>query len=585
VNAKVLTTLGAMVVAALAVLAATPKVAHASTPLSVTSFTDSTSVEPCVAGVCATLRDAVAQANTDGNGDVISLATGSYSLTNCDLGSLDVTTSMSIVGAGSGQTTISGGTCAPSTPWDLSLITVTGCTSLSVTGVTLTDGDAAAATSSGSGGAISDLGCDPTGSPALTLHDVDVVGNTAAVHGGGIAVEGSTAVSLTDVTLAHNTAGAQGGGLWAQVGGAGVSVSLSDVYAHDNDAAGCVTPVTSDEKSDAPATCVAANSQGGGMWISLSTGSAAPDVTASNLLISKNIATNGDGGGVFLGGEGVASFSAVTLAGNQATGTPDDVVGVGGGVFVDGNSHAGFTNTTATGNTASASGGAFGLAGESAANLALLNATINGNTAGTHNGGGAIANGTGNATAVTIAQSILNGNTANAALDECSSALTSGSNSWNLADDDTCELDGAHDDNTTASAGLSSLAANAWSGGPPNVGAAADSAALPTEALDAGSPAIDAIAGGCPAPATDERGVTRAQNATHRSTANCDIGAFEALPTAAAPPQSSVLGVSTPNVPTTGAGASSGAGYLLVILGGAAVVGGGVNVRRARRRR
>lgn len=584
-NAKLLTARCATVVAAGAMLVGTPRVAHAATPLSVTSFTDGTTVEPCVAGVCATLRDAVAQANTDASNDIVSLETGTYTLTNCDLGSLDVRTSMGIVGAGSGKTTITGGTCAPSTPWDQSLITVTGCTSLAVTGVTLTHGDAAAGTSSGSGGAISDLGCDPAGAPALTLHDVDVVANTADVHGGGIAVEGATAVSLADVTLAHNTAGAQGGGLWAAVGGSGVSITLDDVYAHDNDAAGCVTPVTADAKGDVPATCVAANSQGGGIWISFSTDPATPDVTVSNLLISKNVATNGDGGGVFLGGAALAAFSAVTLDGNQATGTPDGVVGLGGGIFLDGRTHAAFTNTTATGNTASADGGAFALAGESTANLALLNATINGNTAGSRDGGGAIANATGETTAVTIAQSILNGDTANAALDECSAAITSGTNSWNLSDDDTCDLDGAHDNNATAAAGLSSLAANTWSAGPPAVGATADSSPLTTEALVAGSPAIDAITSGCPAPATDERGVSRAQNATHLATANCDIGAFEALPAAAAPPQSGVLAVSTPNVPTTGAGTASGAGYLLLVLGGAAVAGGALNLRRGRRRR
>lgn len=42
----------------------------------------------------------------------------------------------------------------------------------------------------------------------------------------------------------------------------------------------------------------------------------------------------------------------------------------------------------------------------------------------------------------------------------------------------------------------------------------------PTHALLAGSPAIDA-AGGCPPPATDQRGVARPQGSA------CDIGSFE----------------------------------------------------------
>ena len=42
-----------------------------------------------------------------------------------------------------------------------------------------------------------------------------------------------------------------------------------------------------------------------------------------------------------------------------------------------------------------------------------------------------------------------------------------------------------------------------------------------TMALGAGSPAIDAVAAGCPPPSTDQRGVTRPQGA------RCDIGAYE----------------------------------------------------------
>ena len=79
----------------------------------------------------------------------------------------------------------------------------------------------------------------------------------------------------------------------------------------------------------------------------------------------------------------------------------------------------------------------------------------------------------------------------------------------NLDSDSSCGLTAPGDSNGR-SALLGPLANN---GGPTQ-----------TQALGAGSPAIDAVISGCPPPATDQRGVSRPQGAA------CDIGAFEAPP-------------------------------------------------------
>jgi hypothetical protein len=111
-----------------------------------------------------------------------------------------------------------------------------------------------------------------------------------------------------------------------------------------------------------------------------------------------------------------------------------------------------------------------------------------------------------------------------------------------------------------------------------------------THALLAGSPAIDA-AGGCPPPATDQRGVVRPQGSA------CDIGSFEfqgvgptATPTATGPvptstPTPTIILTQTPTV-TFGPGGPAVnvptlSGPLLALLGLVLAVAGYLLLRRA----
>jgi hypothetical protein len=104
----------------------------------------------------------------------------------------------------------------------------------------------------------------------------------------------------------------------------------------------------------------------------------------------------------------------------------------------------------------------------------------------------------------TVTNSIVSGGTpANCAVAPGKGAINSGGH--NIDSGSTCGF-GAAGDQPNTDPKLGALGSN---GGPTE-----------TDALLAGSPAIDA-AGGCPPPATDQRGVTRPQGPA------CDVGAFE----------------------------------------------------------
>ncbi len=183
-----------------------------------------------------------------------------------------------------------------------------------------------------------------------------------------------------------------------------------------------------------------------------------------------------------------------TLSGNTASGGGD-----GGGIYVDG-SGAAITNVTISGNSASAGGGLFN--NGNGVNVAAT--TIASNT------GGGIAN---TGVGVSLTGTIIANNGVN-----CAGTVTDSGTNLQFPGT-TC---GASI--TSADPLLQSLANN---GGP-----------TLTQALSAGSPAIDANTEDCPPPATDQRGVSRPQGSA------CDIGAFEFQVAVVGPPTLSINNVS-----------------------------------------
>lgn len=484
----------------------------AGTTWTVQSTTDDDGTVPCLvpADTCVTLRDAINQASAD-SGDTISLGSGTYTLSMCSgtppaAGALEISSSMTITGQGSAQTTISGGACASAraiaATWNDSLMFACNSVAVTVDGVTLTNGDASNAgpSDSATGGAINMGGtsfCDPV-NPALTLADVDVLSNSSENDGGGIYSAGAD-LSLTNVTFSGNTArNGSGGGMFFS--GAN-TLSLRDVFAHDNT-----------QQCDCAGSAV-----GGGAFLINDTSATAG--SATNLLIENNTAGGNTGGGVLQRSTGTVDWTNLTFDGNSA---PQGGAGYGGALYITNGATAHLTNVTATANRAGTWGGAFGL-GFPAATMTIRAGTINGNSTAAAGEGGGLFTDSG---PITLTQTIVHGNLANGSLNECHTqgigSVASGG--YNLADDATCGLGQPTDSQDPAKDPLlASLATNsAGAGVPPMVGAGADAKALTTEALGTGSAALNAVpASVCPPPSTDERGVTRPQGAA------CEIGAFE----------------------------------------------------------
>jgi len=237
-------------------LAGEGQLAHA-TGFTVDSTADAVDVSPGD-GVCATagsqctLRAAIQEANALAGADTIGVPAGTYVLTigggeedAASSGDLDVTSDVTLTGAGAQGTTIDanglGGGFAVLYPAVVSIsgVTVRGGSGpgianngqLTLTDSTVTDNLAAR------GGGILNQRPDGPGSPLATLVDVTVSNNTATYSGSDGAGAGVynghiSGLDLTRVTITGNTAtGAPGGGI-----GNDGSVSLTNVTVSGNSA-------------------------------------------------------------------------------------------------------------------------------------------------------------------------------------------------------------------------------------------------------------------------------------------------------------------------------------------------------------
>jgi hypothetical protein len=225
-------------------------------------------------------------------------------------------------------------------------------------------------------------------------------------------------------------------------------------------------------------------------------------MTIDDTVISDNVSSLSDGGGVF--NNGTMTITNSTISENTVTKN-------GGAIFNAGTLN--ITNSTISGNTgasvtqgsATFSGGGIGNQGS----LTLVNSTITSNTASAGAGGGLSSN----AGSSVLTNTILAGNTAPTGPD-CFGTFTS--QGFNLIQNTSgCTISGDTTGNIT--------------GQDPKLGPLQDNGGPTfTHELLAGSPAIDA-GDNAAAPATDQRGTTRPQGAVS------DIGAFELVTGASVP--------------------------------------------------
>lgn len=233
-------------------------------------------------------------------------------------------------------------------------------------------------------------------SSALEMESCTVSGNTAARDGGGINLDGN-AVTMKDCEITGNTATRNGGGIYIEGSAATLTMEsgkISENIASDNDGGGVyVKNGTFEMKGGIISENKAENSDGGGVYVF--TGST---FKMEGGTIEKNEANYGGGvyvnGGAFnMSGDGSA-ISRNKARGKDNAGTLD---GGGGGVYLNASTFTmeGGTisgNETAGNKETSGGGGVYVFGGSGAGSTStftMTGGTVSGNTAANSQGKGA----------------------------------------------------------------------------------------------------------------------------------------------------------------------------------------------------
>jgi hypothetical protein len=385
--------------AALGAFALVPVAAAQADNFVVTTNNDA-AVNPCVAGSCATLRDAVAAANGTAVDDTITFQAGVTGTIRLNQTPAQLTISddhaVTINGPGAGVLAVSGDKTNNGPSADDSRIFYLAdnppADSLTtISGLTLTGGYAATL---GGGAIYGDSNTTNTYS-RLALNNAVVTGNRAVggTDGGGVYTKGSANVTNSVISGNHaDTPGGDDGGIIAKkyLGIHGSTVS-------GNTAAEGAGGIGHTGKYDFALTdsVVSGNTaqNGGGLNIAPNN-SKYSDFKITNSTIKGNTATGSAGGGVLVGrisGGSTLTISHSTISGNHGTGPATQ----GGGISFSSPVYGDFeaVDSTISGNTAIKGGGvSIGFhngqpeAGPKAS-LEFDNSTIAGNSASAGGGG------------------------------------------------------------------------------------------------------------------------------------------------------------------------------------------------------
>jgi len=414
--------------------------------------------------VCTSLRAAITVADAD-PGSTVQLDAGTYTLTalNADNGgplNVNSTGSITIVGAGSDQTTISQQVRATSTDNSYGVMKVIA-PSFALTGVTISGGN----------------GIGSTGADAPAVGTTSG-GDGGSATGGGLHLDTGTA-TLTDVVIKGNSVtggnGGAGGNQFPANGGAAGFGAGAGIFNVAGTLSLHSSTVTLNDANGGEGNTAYFPSGGGGAS-GAGIGSFTP-VVLDHSTVSDNTATGGQGGapGSFTGpgggvsGAGIAAQDDLTImdstiSGNVGHGGPPGPgpanaggVASGGGIFVRGSQPAGrghveILRSTISGNVVQpgdspvaevivpASAGA-GIYITGAPSTVIVNSTISGNQAtnngsdGPSSGGGMYITSTdGVSEPVTIASSTIDGNTADAGSGGNLVAVSSSNQSYAIED-------------------------------------------------------------------------------------------------------------------------------------------------------
>jgi fibronectin-binding autotransporter adhesin len=458
-----------------------------------------------------------------------------------------IATSLTIDGA-------SGATVKPSPVMSGGVFEIATGTTVTLHGLTITGGGGDIP----SGGGILNLG-------KLTASDDTVTGNTQTVDGAGIYNGSGATLALTGTTVSDDdTSSGNGGGIYNNEG----TVTLTGSTVEDDNAGdglstgtgqgGGIYNYTGTVTLTGSTVYFNAGTQGGGgIYNASASTSDGGSVTLDDDTLVANDADYGNGGGVFNDGNLTLTGTTVTMNdadsgsghGGGVYSAPDwnliatnstvsgNTAEYGGGVYNDGTSRnpgfASLSDSTVSGNQAEQAGGGLGNEGD----MTLVNSTVASNSDVGSAGGifsdagstlalamvtvsdnsGYAGGGLYNDGALTVAGTIIAGNTASQASPDCDQA-SGGSdtdNGYNLTGNNSGCFKPVSTDITDTAAVLGSLASN---GGPTQT-------LLPL----VGSPAINAIpTATCESAAflnsthpADQRGVSRPQGGA------CEIGSVE----------------------------------------------------------
>lgn len=204
-------------------------------------------------------------------------------------GELAITDTLNVTGPGANLLTVSGN--------NNSRIFHSNFATVAISGMTLTAGNGAGASLSGTGGAIL------VSNIAVTLSGVNVTGNTSTGgHGGGVFFDGGTHVISNSTISANDSGTGEGGGFYNQ--GATLSVTNSTISGNT------------------------ANSQGGGFY-----NDGVAVTTLRSVTITLNTEPNNGGGGIF--NSGTLDLGNTIVAGNTSA-NEDDIWNAGGSLTTSG---------------------------------------------------------------------------------------------------------------------------------------------------------------------------------------------------------------------------------------------------------
>jgi hypothetical protein len=361
------------------------------------------------------LRDALTQANSNGQADTINFDPGLFAMARTIVLASELQITMdganpgrlvTINGPGADRLTISGNNAVRA-------IYAADFSSLSISGITIRDGNGVGTVPANvgtSGGAILCNGC------SLTLTNMVIRNNTVPNEGGGIFAVGARALSVIDSLITENNAN-YGGGIWHL--GAEATV-MRNTTISNNVAKNSVGGALLDRGTITMENCVVTGNKAatfagvaggagsvGGLSFFQTNGTVTDTVVSNNTAgfdLSGNAVTAGFYAGINADG-GAMTFRRVTVTGNRVSADPAKGVGVVGGMhlrvpgtpvtiidsLISGNeggneaggiatSHTGpvfVINTTIANNKARRGGGIRNHSDD----LTVINSTITGNTA------------------------------------------------------------------------------------------------------------------------------------------------------------------------------------------------------------